>query len=166
MTDATERPLAFIDIDGVLNRCCSNSQAKRRGLARFHGWSAGQRWPLWLDADDRGRIERLSEVFDPAWGTTWEHDAWTEVGSRLGLRQFDVVAITNPGEHSKAPGVVHAAGGRPFVWFDDDALACEIDADQPHLVIEVDPVQGLTDEHIDMALFWAMPRRFVTGVTL
>lgn len=149
------KPLAFIDIDGVLNRCCSNSQAKRRGLARFHGWCAGHRWPLWLDAADRGRIERLSEHFEPAWGTTWEHDAWREVGSRLGFRQFEVVALTAPGEHSKAPGVVRAAAGRPFAWFDDDTLDSEIDAEQPHRLIEVEPTQGLTDEHIDSAIRWA-----------
>ena len=59
---------------------------------------AGRRWPLWLDPADRGRIERLSEHFEPAWGTTWEHDAWPEVGSRLGFRRFEVVALTAPGE--------------------------------------------------------------------
>lgn len=154
-----DRPLAFIDIDGVLNRCCSNSQARKRRLVRVHGWTGGSRWPLWLDPADRGRIDRISEVFEPAWGTTWEDDAWLEVGSRLGFRQFDVIARTEMHERSKAPGVVRAASGRPFVWFDDDTLACEIDAEQPHLVIEVEPIQGLTDAHIEAALEWASMRR-------
>ena len=99
--------------------------------------------------------KRQSEHFEPAWGTTWEREAHEAVAVPLGLPRFDVVAVTAPGEHSKAPGVVRAAEGRPFVWFDDDALACEIEVEQPHLVIEVEPTQGLTDEHIDRAIGWA-----------
>lgn len=149
------KPLAFLDIDGVLNRCCSNSQARRRNLARIHARTAGHRWPLWLDPADRPRLLRLREHFELAWGTTWERDAHQAVGVQLGLPRFEVVAATDLAEHSKAPGVVRAAEGRPFVWFDDDTVDLEVDASQPHLVIEVEPAQGLTDEHIDRAIEWA-----------
>ena len=72
-------PIAFIDIDGVLNRLVSNKVAKSRKLVRHHGWSAGFRWPLWLDRDDKGRIETLSEHFEPAWGTTWQPVSYTHL---------------------------------------------------------------------------------------
>lgn len=148
----SEIPIAFIDVDGVLNRVCSNSVAKKRGLFRHHGWAAGTRWGLWLDPADRGRIERLAEVFEPAWGTTWEQDAHASLAVPLGLDRFEIVAITNLNEGSKSPGVVRAAEGRPFVWFDD--VHQEIVADQHHLLIPVDPEQGLTDENIDTAIEW------------
>lgn len=148
------KPLAFIDIDGVLNRFCSNSQARKRKLSRFHGWGGGYRWPLWLDSADRGRIRRLSEVFECAWGTTWEHEAHEAVAVPLGLPRFEVVAVTAKGESTKEAGIVRAAAGRPFVWFDDVTSEWGTAAQQPHLVVQVEPTQGLTDEHIDTALAW------------
>ena len=154
------KPIAFIDVDGVLNRIVSNKEAKRRKLSRHHGWSAGLRWPLWLDREDRGRIERLAEHFDLGWGSTWEDDAYPEVGKPLGLPEFDIIARTALEEDSKAPGVVRAANGRPFVWFDDDIDYTDISeyADQDHKVIIVDPITGLTDDHIDEAIEWVKSR--------
>lgn len=148
--------LAFIDIDGVLNRICSNSQAKKRGLVTHHAWSAGNRWKLHLDPKDRQRLARLSEHFELAWGTTWEHDAHPAVGPFLSLpRPLKVVARTQMHEYSKAPGVLRASQGRPFVWFDDVDHEAEIKEAQAHKFFLVNPEQGLTDNHIDRALEWA-----------
>ena len=156
-------PIAFIDIDGVLNRLVSNKVAKSRKLVRHHGRSAGFRWPLWLDRDDKGRIETLSEHFEPAWGTTWQLDAYPQVGKPLGLQEFEIVAYTDGQKdtfiHGKAPGVVRAADGRPFVWLEDDYgyedVLKELDIQQPYLFIRVEPQEGLTDEHIQTAIDWS-----------
>lgn len=156
-------PIAFIDIDGVLNRIVSNKVAKTRKLVRHHGWSEGIRWPLWLDRDDEGRIETLSEQFEPAWGTTWTDDAYPEVGKFLGLSEFDIVAYPDEDDdlfaYGKAPGVVRAADGRPFVWLEDDygyeGVLKELGIQQPYLFIHVEPQEGLTDEHIQTAIEWA-----------
>lgn len=151
------KPIAFIDVDGVLNRIVSNKQAKARKLLRAHGWSEGLRWPLWLDLKDRERIERLSEHFDLGWGSTWQDDAYEQVGKRLGFPEFDIIARTNYDEFHKARGVARAAEGRPFVWFDDDNYYEDIFqfVDQPHKVILVDPAEGLTDDYISEAIEWA-----------
>lgn len=53
--------------------------------------------------------------------------------------------------------MLRATAGRPFVWFDDMDVARDVEAlppSQPWLHVEVDPVQGLTDEHVGMALQW------------
>lgn len=150
------KPIAFMDVDGVLNRIVSNKEAKRRKLARKHGWSAGLRWPLWLDYADKERVARLSEHFDMGWGTTWETDAYSQIAEPLGIPRFDIVAITGLSEGSKAPGVARAAEGRPFVWFDDDLDYEDISefVEQPHKVIMVDSATGLTDEHVEEAIAW------------
>lgn len=149
------RPLAFIDIDGVLNRICSNSEAKQRELVRRHAYSAGLRWSLWLDPKDHGRLTRLAGSFELAWGTTWEHDAHSAVGEFLRVPEFSVVATSSSEERTKVPGVLRAAQGRPFVWFDDMVDPEDIDAPQPHRVFRVSPIEGLTDELVDLALQWA-----------
>lgn len=150
-------PIAFVDVDGVLNRLCAAVHARDRGLVRRHGFSAGNRWPLWLDVADRDRLTRLAQTFQLAWGTTWERDADEAIALPLGVPRPELVAHTLLGERSKAFGVVRAAAGRPFVWLDHDpslAKMCGSITDQAHLVIEVEPAEGLTDEHIEDALAW------------
>lgn len=151
------KPIAFIDVDGVLNRVVSNSVGKKRKLLRVHGWSDGLRWPLWLDPEDGDRIKTLGDHFELGWGSTWQDDAYDQVGRRIGFPEFDIIARTNYDEMDKTQGVVRAAQGRPFVWFDDDTDYEDISlfVDQPHKVILVDPAEGLTDDHIIEAIEWS-----------
>lgn len=148
----SSKPLLFVDVDGVLNRFVSNSKARARHLTRVHAWSDGHRWSLWLDMDDRYRLDRLSNSFELAWGTTWEDDAFEAVGRPLRLPEFNVIARRSEGEESKAPGVVRAAQGRPFIWIDDEPEAVEISAPQSHRVIVVNSATGLDDSVVDACL--------------
>lgn len=147
-------PVAFVDVDGVLNRLCTSAEAKSRGLFRARAWAWGHQQALWLDRADKARLMSLTSTFELGWGTTWEGWANLGPGALLGLPNLSVVAIVHNGERSKAPAVVRAAAGRPFVWFDDDTHTDEVCAPQPHLVINPDPTVGLTDEHITQAQDW------------
>jgi hypothetical protein len=79
----------------------------------------------------------------------------------------DHTAIVSPGEW-KALEVTRwsvAAGGRPFVWFEDeydvpDALARLAGRHPigPYLIVNVDPLTGLTDEHLAEARAWLSDR--------
>lgn len=167
------RPLAFIDVDGVLNRNVSTTAARRRGLTRtpkLFPTTIPISTRLVLDPDDKTRLTRLEAHFDLAWATTWEHDAPTLIAPLLGIGHHWPIAINTTPGGSKAPGVRDLAAGRPFVWFDDDLqpedhhhlrdLDCLlIDVAAPYVDNTAPAVEtGLTDTHIDMALSWARPR--------
>jgi hypothetical protein len=58
----------------------------------------------------------------------------------------------------KAHYVAAWAGTRPFVWFEDEpdvaAFLAALPDLGPHLVVQVDPVTGLTEDHIEQARVW------------
>lgn len=156
------KPLLFIDVDGVLNREVSNSQAHKRGLLSINvtASSSGWKYKLHLDRADTDRLLSLTDVFDLAWGTTWEHDANTLIAPQLGLPTDLPVAVVEPGDQiSKAPGIARLADGLPFVWLDDHVDSFDrgllVDYPASWLVIDVDDVTGLTDDHIGQARAWA-----------
>lgn len=151
------KPLAFIDIDGVLNRIVSNRVAREMGYESKHFWGQGQRFKLHLDREDKQRLDALAEHFELAWGTTWEIEA-EPIGRFLGQPMYDRVAITHYHERSKAPGVLRAANGRPFVWLDDvhsNHLADLANAQQSYLLVDVEPSIGLTWSHVEQCIDWA-----------
>lgn len=157
------RPIAFIDVDGVLNRLCSREQAVERGLIITQDAPSGfsLKFDLYLDPADAGRLQSLEPDFELAWGTTWQDAANDKIGSVIGLPPLSLVARSAYNHPSKWAGVVEAAAGRPFVWFEDDPYYTTRyreripDPEQDFLVINVDRVTGLTDEHIEVAKEWA-----------
>lgn len=160
-------PIAFLDVDGVLNRDVSNGYARKHKLLTIHLSPLGfHRLKVTLDPEDSNRLRRLAEVFELAWGTTWEDDANRLISPRLGLPGNLLTAYNRSPLPSKAPGIVEAADGRRFVWFDDAA------SEQDHLLVreaggllidvpahyadlrEPGVGTGLTDAHVDRALEW------------
>lgn len=155
-----DRPLAFVDIDGVLNREVSNNVAKKRRLTRRVAGVGGSEVRVWLDLPgDTRRLRTLGDTFELAWGTWWEEWANHSIAPLLHLGPLPIVAKAEPGEDYKAWGIIRAAVGRPFVWFEDtlgeESLMAELDPPQPHKVILVNPRQGLTDEHVEAAVNWS-----------
>lgn len=166
--DGLMKPLAFIDVDGVLNRTVSNSVARRRGYVTYRADPMGFPVKIILDFKDRGRLQRLAEHFELAWGTTWEDEANRIIRPRLMIPQKWLVAKNTGPSASKAPGIVELAGDRPFVWFDDEAR----NEDRAYLkrapnickIIDVANISltahnahldtGLTDAHVDQAIAW------------
>nr|WP_211247500.1 hypothetical protein [Cryptosporangium arvum] len=87
--------------------------------------------------------------------TTWMADANEIVAPRLGLPELPIVDFPDDagparGLHWKTKFLTQEAGGRPFIWLDDEIT----DADrrwvrthhhEPALLHRVDPLLGLTD---------------------
>lgn len=106
------------------------------------------------------------------WATAWEHEANNEISPRLGLPPLPVVEWGEEsivevleddylGLHWKTRSLVRWAGGRDFVWFDDestDADAAWVAENHPGraLVHRIPrPTVGLTDEDFDTLQRWS-----------
>lgn len=161
---APPRPLVFIDVDGVLNRLVHRAPNVPDHLARRRVYNAGsgRTFTLFMDRADKDRLLSLTDVADLAWGTTWEHEANQRIGSWLGLPRLPV-ATREHRERSKALGIRRLAGDRPFAWLDDDLWAADrgflSEHPAPALAVEVDPVAGLADEHIEAVRAWVVAMR-------
>lgn len=150
MPAAADRPIVFLDVDGP--------------LIPFGG--SGHRYPA---APPEPGAHPLLHRLDPAdgprllalpgelvWATTWGEHANEVIAPRLGLPGLPVVTWPDEeddpvgGRHWKTAGLVRWAGGRPFVWVDDEVTdrdrrwvaACH---PGPALLHRVDPRTGLTD---------------------
>lgn len=165
------RPLAFVDVDGVLNRFVSTEIAAERGYdtVTLRPEILPMSFTLHLDPEDTRRLAELSRGFDLAWATTWSHDAPRLVAPRLQLPTDWPVAETEVETAGKVPGILAVAGPRPFVWLDDAPVPEDVAllrrTRTPHLLITIpapyvthaDPglATGLTDAHVERALAWA-----------
>lgn len=160
MTD-TQRPICFLDVDGVINACPDLPPEKSERLFRAEGYPIC--YPLGLQK----RIVTLQSVFEMVWLTTWEEKAnaafphvtagtewpfveWGRFGCKLVGAKVWMEKTDN--------------AGRPFVQIDDDFydwechnlkhrdFDLEIEFPQPRLHIAPNCAQGLTDKHVDQAL--------------
>ncbi|GAB4048257.1 HAD domain-containing protein [Catellatospora paridis] len=147
------KALALIDVDGVLNphgtAACPPGYTEHElfpgelvRVRREHG-------PLLL---------RLSTRYELVWATYWEHEANRLLAPLLGLPRLPVIHCAGPpGSHQdKLLGIAPWVADRPLVWFDDlhSAAAHEWAASRTALtrLIHVDPIAGLTGDHIEQAL--------------
>lgn len=145
----SDRPLLFLDIDGVLN-CIEGGHPAYRTQGGM---------PVWVPIGVTDRVSRLLEVFEPAWATAWLGSAHREWKPLLGLTDPFPWAFVAYG-NLKLPEIIKRADGRPFVWIDDDAdwELRELGWDRSMvdgLVLAPDPRTGLTDLHVEEALAFA-----------
>lgn len=104
-----------------------------------------------------------------AWCTTWEHDANTMIGPRIGLPQLPVVEFGFTATKWKFGAVLDFAGDRPVAWLDDDFaefpyfrdefLAAR--GDRPTLLHHVSPRVGIKSEDLDAVAHWLSTRSSV-----
>jgi hypothetical protein len=161
VTDATNRPILFVDVDGVISLF---------GFAPSGGRLPG---PLhWIDGiahcipEDAGeRLVRLAESFELVWATGWEERANEHLPFILGLPFRELPCLTFDGRavfgsaHWKLDAIADYAADRPAAWIDDNIdEECTTWAERrqaPTLLVQTDPTVGLTDEHVEELLRWA-----------
>jgi hypothetical protein len=171
----TARPLVLLDVDGPLNPYDAKPSRRPHGYTTHRLRPKGfehARKPLrvWLHPDHGALLRAFAERHgaELVWATTWEHDANTMIGPVIGLPELPVIEF---GDHISAqewkyPAVAKYAGGRPFVWFDDDFEAAGPDRQHalrqfeiarkttPTLLHHVDPKIGLTEADLAAAGAW------------
>jgi len=161
VTIDTQKPILFLDVDGVISLFGFPSSQKRMP-GPFH----------WIDGvahcipDALGpRLERLSEVFELVWSTGWEEKANEYLPFILKLSFRDLPVLTFGGRavfgssHWKLAAMDEYAGSRPAAWIDDNIdEECEAWAKNraaPTLLVRTKSATGMTDEHVEKLLKWA-----------
>lgn len=144
-----ERPLLYLDVDGVLN-CLDGGHPADETADGF---------PVWIPVGTNQRVALLLEVFEPVWATAWlgrAHSEWKPLLGLTGGFPWPYVYYSS----LKLPEIIKHAKGRPFVWIDDDAdwELRELGWDRSMvdgLVLAPDHRTGLTDQHVEEALDYA-----------
>jgi hypothetical protein len=154
-----ERPVLFVDVDGVISLFgfAPHAQPPGRfeivdGIAHFLSASAGE------------HLRRLGDRFEPVWCTGWEEKANEYLPHALGLDgPYPHLAFErNPGRrhaHWKLDAIEAYARERPLAWIDDahDAACVTWAAARraPTLLVTTEPACGMTDAHVGRLLAWA-----------
>lgn len=151
--------MIFIDVDGVLNAA--------QGYDGYFKTSA-MGFPLRLNKIHAQWLMKLADDTGAklAWGTTWQDLANDHIGPAIGLPRLPVAILDPPNSPNpvhgfakwKSDGVITLADGEPFVWFDDEpSIGWHLNtyhSDLNFCFIEVSPMLGLRQKHIDSANEW------------
>jgi hypothetical protein len=160
---ADRHAAVLLDVDGVLNP----ARRAHRGYRRHRVCPDGLTFQLWLNTGHGQLLRRLiaDTRAELVWASYWCGKANDWIGPRLGLPPLPHVPIPQRPHGSelslgawKARHVALWAQARPFVWFEDEpdvteCLLTEQDLGE-HLLVAVDPLVGLTEDHLDQARAW------------
>jgi hypothetical protein len=164
----TDKPLLLIDVDGPLNPWAATNSKRPKMYRRYRI----DGYVVWLARQHGEELNKLTDVFDLVWCTTWEHQANTDIGPKIGLPKLPVIEFKRllekfpvppePGLHWKTAAITAyaIAHERPFCWVDD-----EVDAKDgiyfarwqpnPFLTKKIDPAVGLTNDDFAELREWA-----------
>jgi hypothetical protein len=165
-TGQTEKPLLYLDVDGVLSLFGFASADDAPGpLTRIDG-------AVHCLLPDGGRhLAQLAEWFDLVWATGWEDLANEHLPALMDLPFTELPTLTFDGRavfgssHWKLDAITAHSGHRPAAWVDDNIDdACRLWAlsrEAPTLLVETLPSVGLTEGHVERLCDWACSEAIV-----
>jgi hypothetical protein len=159
-----DKPLLFVDVDGVIN--CFGDLG--HSLVSFEEeFVALGRYRIKVPVGTRQALGDLSDAFECVWATTWQRHAQPEIGDRLGVTPpWPHLPLPDDeegeGETEKLSAIRGYVAHRPAAWIDDllstDAhvwAAERTAAGTPTLLVQTRPDTGITGGHLNTLLAWA-----------
>ena len=157
MAHVQEKPILFVDIDGVISLWGFGSNDRPAGafhnvdgVMHFLSWEAGK------------HLLDLSGRFELVWCSGWEEKADEHLVHVLALPErppFLTFSAPPGSAHWKLETVARHAGDRPLAWiddtFDDSCRAWAAARPAPTLLVATDPAVGLAAEHVTALERWA-----------
>jgi hypothetical protein len=169
-SDTTDRPLLFLDVDGVISIFgFQEGFGLAAGDASFDDRPPGALHNVngvlhYISSGCAGHLERLGERFELVWASGWEETANDYLPHLLGLPaalpylSFDG-RVRAGSAHWKIEAIDEYAGARPLAWIDDNVDdSCKRWArarQAPTLIIETVRHEGMREEHVELLLTWA-----------
>jgi hypothetical protein len=168
MSDA--QPILALDVDGVLNALNAGEVPPGWERATVRGGL-----PIRYNPRHGEQLQKIAADTgaELVWCTIWEDLANEHIAPLTGLPWLPWVAMDEsmatviserhikfsqaiPVGAVKARALAQYAAGRPACWLEDEPEApAEFSSyPAPHLVVQVDPLAGLQDEHLAMAASW------------
>lgn len=162
----TERPILFVDVDGVISTYGFDHQERVPG--QFH-MVDGILHHIAPGMDKR--LTRLAGYFELLWATGWGERAnehlvgILDLPGELEVVEFAVRPSADGSGHWKLAALTERLDNdsldrRPAAWVDDGHNeACEAWAasrSAPTLLVTTEPAVGLTDAHVETLMEWAM----------
>jgi hypothetical protein len=155
---SNQKPLLFVDIDGVLSLFGFQSDTRPRGE-----WINVEGIVHLISASASEHLHRLSVAFDLVWCSGWEEKANDHLLGALvlptALPFLTFTAQVGAPRHWKLDAIEAHAGDRPLAWIDDahddSCRAWASSRRAPTLLVTTDPAHGLTGAHVDALEHWA-----------
>ena len=153
-----QKPLLFVDIDGVLSLFGFQSDRRPQGM-----WLNVEGIVHLISASASEHLHRLAAPFDLVWCSGWEEKANDHLLGALVLPDA-LPFLTFPAKegetrHWKLAAIEAHAGDRPLAWIDDahDESCRDWAAQRPArtLLVTTDPAAGLTNAHVEALERWA-----------
>jgi hypothetical protein len=142
---SSDRPLAVIDVDGVLVLENPGVQVAEHVVGVYGKWARTVRIPV-------GAAEILHELsgyFDVVWASAWSHNAHAALRTVLDLPETPWPFL--PVQFHKLSAIREYAAGRPWVWIDDSIHDLgEVPELSDGILVPVDSSRGIVD--IDPAI--------------
>jgi HAD domain in Swiss Army Knife RNA repair proteins len=152
-----EKPLLFVDIDGVLSLFGFQSDTRPGGQ-----WLNVDGILHLISATASEHLHRLAASFELVWCSGWEEKANEHLVGALRLPAalpFLTFDADGAAPHWKLAAVEAHAGARPLAWVDDahdDACRAWASArPAPTMLVRTDPATGLTGAHVEALELWA-----------